>query len=226
MYVSNAKWTVAIDAVTGKQIWRTPVDFDARHPARRVLRRLQQGRRDLRGQGVPHHARRARRRARPEDRQADLEAEGRRVEGRLFAHRRAARGERRGDHGLLGRGVRRALLPRRLGPGDRQEAVAPLHHRRAGRERPRDVGAARDLSARRREHLDHRLVRSRARSRLLGHRQRRPVDLGEAQGRQPLRRVDTRDHARRPAKSPGTTRSRPTTSGTGIPGRSSSATCA
>jgi alcohol dehydrogenase (cytochrome c) len=27
MYVSNAKWTVAIDAVTGKQIWRTPVDF-------------------------------------------------------------------------------------------------------------------------------------------------------------------------------------------------------
>jgi alcohol dehydrogenase (cytochrome c) len=27
MYVSNVKWTVAIDALTGKQIWRTPVDF-------------------------------------------------------------------------------------------------------------------------------------------------------------------------------------------------------
>ena len=27
IYVSNAKWTVAIDAVTGKQVWRTPVDF-------------------------------------------------------------------------------------------------------------------------------------------------------------------------------------------------------
>ncbi len=27
MYISNAKWTVAIDALTGKQIWRTPVDF-------------------------------------------------------------------------------------------------------------------------------------------------------------------------------------------------------
>jgi alcohol dehydrogenase (cytochrome c) len=27
MYVSNARWTVAIDALTGKQLWRTPVDF-------------------------------------------------------------------------------------------------------------------------------------------------------------------------------------------------------
>ena len=27
MYISNAKWTVAIDALSGKQIWRTPVDF-------------------------------------------------------------------------------------------------------------------------------------------------------------------------------------------------------
>jgi alcohol dehydrogenase (cytochrome c) len=27
MYVSNAKWTVAIDALTGKQLWRTAVDF-------------------------------------------------------------------------------------------------------------------------------------------------------------------------------------------------------
>src|SRR5262245_50715403 len=32
MYVSNAKWTVAIDAVTGKQIWRTPVDFEPDTP--------------------------------------------------------------------------------------------------------------------------------------------------------------------------------------------------
>lgn len=28
MYVGNAKWTVAIDAVTGRQLWRTPTDFD------------------------------------------------------------------------------------------------------------------------------------------------------------------------------------------------------
>lgn len=32
MYVSNAKWTVAINALTGKQIWRTPVDFDPDTP--------------------------------------------------------------------------------------------------------------------------------------------------------------------------------------------------
>ncbi|WP_043460783.1 PQQ-dependent dehydrogenase, methanol/ethanol family [Azohydromonas australica] len=29
MYVSNPKWTVAIDAVTGKQLWRTASEFDA-----------------------------------------------------------------------------------------------------------------------------------------------------------------------------------------------------
>ena len=32
MYVSNAKWTVAINAITGKQIWRTAVDFDPDTP--------------------------------------------------------------------------------------------------------------------------------------------------------------------------------------------------
>jgi alcohol dehydrogenase (cytochrome c) len=32
MYVSNAKWTVAIDAVTGKQLWRTSVDFPSDTP--------------------------------------------------------------------------------------------------------------------------------------------------------------------------------------------------
>ena len=32
MYVSNAKWTVAIDALTGKQLWRTAVDFEPETP--------------------------------------------------------------------------------------------------------------------------------------------------------------------------------------------------
>lgn len=32
MYVSNAKWTVAIDALTGKQLWRTAVDYDPDTP--------------------------------------------------------------------------------------------------------------------------------------------------------------------------------------------------
>jgi alcohol dehydrogenase (cytochrome c) len=32
MYVSNARWTYAIDAVSGKMIWRTPVDYDPDTP--------------------------------------------------------------------------------------------------------------------------------------------------------------------------------------------------
>ncbi len=32
MYVSNAKWTVAIDALTGRQLWRTAVDFPPETP--------------------------------------------------------------------------------------------------------------------------------------------------------------------------------------------------
>jgi alcohol dehydrogenase (cytochrome c) len=32
MYVTNVKWTFAIDLATGKQIWRTPVDYDPGTP--------------------------------------------------------------------------------------------------------------------------------------------------------------------------------------------------
>lgn len=32
MYVSDAKWTVAINAVSGRQLWRTPTDFDSDTP--------------------------------------------------------------------------------------------------------------------------------------------------------------------------------------------------
>jgi len=32
VYVSNVKWTVAIDALTGKQLWRTAVDFPPETP--------------------------------------------------------------------------------------------------------------------------------------------------------------------------------------------------
>ena len=56
-------------------------------------------------------------------------------------HHRAARRQRRAD---LGNGRRRphdARLPRRLGSGNRQAAVAPLHHTRAGRARLRDLAA-------------------------------------------------------------------------------------
>lgn len=32
MYVANAKFTVAIEAATGKTLWRTPVNFDPASP--------------------------------------------------------------------------------------------------------------------------------------------------------------------------------------------------
>ena len=32
MFVANAKFTVAIEAATGKQLWRTPVNFDPATP--------------------------------------------------------------------------------------------------------------------------------------------------------------------------------------------------
>jgi alcohol dehydrogenase (cytochrome c) len=32
MYISNAKWTVAIDALTGRQLWRTAAEFDPDTP--------------------------------------------------------------------------------------------------------------------------------------------------------------------------------------------------
>ena len=32
MYVTNAKWTVAVDVATGRQIWRTPTDWDPATP--------------------------------------------------------------------------------------------------------------------------------------------------------------------------------------------------
>ena len=60
-------------SATGKQIWKQTLDWPAGDAARRVLRRLQQGRRDLQRQGLPHHARRPRGRARRQDRQGDLE---------------------------------------------------------------------------------------------------------------------------------------------------------
>ena len=42
MYVINAAWTFAIDVGTGRQIWRTQVDYDPAAPRVVVLRRVEQ----------------------------------------------------------------------------------------------------------------------------------------------------------------------------------------
>ena len=136
MYVTNAKATVAIDVATGKQIWKHAGRLAAGDAARRVLRRLQQGRGDLQRQALPHHARRPRRRARHEDRQGDLERR-RRPSGRkairmtvapLIANGVLITGISGAEFGIRG-------FHRRLGSGNRQAAVAPLHHSGARRDR-------------------------------------------------------------------------------------------
>jgi hypothetical protein len=66
-------------------------------------------------------------------------------------------------NGVLMTGVRRGIRPswlsRRLRPGDRQAIVAHLHDSRGGRARIRDL-AGRFRPAWRRQHMDHRIVRS------------------------------------------------------------------
>jgi alcohol dehydrogenase (cytochrome c) len=57
MYITNARATVAIDVATGKADLETDPRLAAGDPARRLLRRLQQGRGDLQRQGLSHHAR-------------------------------------------------------------------------------------------------------------------------------------------------------------------------
>ena len=214
MYAINAKWTFAIDVATGRQIWRTAARMGAGSRGAGVLRRDQPRHRDhLQRQAVSHHARQSRARARHENRQADVEAEVRRLQGRLHRHQRAAHRQRRADHRHGGRRVHHARLSERLGSGNRQAPVAPLHRARARRERLGDLAEGhRRLEVRRRADVAQRRVRSRARSRLLGHRQ--PGAVGAAQprrARQPVCEHPARDTARRPASSCGTTSTRRTT---------------
>ena len=83
------------------------------------------------------------------------------------------------------------------GPGEKGHETWPAEHRR--------------LSARRRLDLDHRLLRSRPRPHLLGHRQRRAVGLGAAARATTSTPPRCSRFGRRPARSCGTTSSRRTT---------------
>ena len=168
----------------------------ARDAARGLLRRLEQGRGDLRRQGLPHHARRVRRGLRCQDRQGGLEDQGRRMEGRHFADAGAAGRERCPGDRQLRRRVRRARLHRRLRHRDRQAALAALHHSGERREGQRDLAAGQQrLGVGRRLGLDHRLLRSRPRPHVLGHRQPGAVGVAVAAGRQPLHLVGAGDAA-------------------------------
>ena len=96
MYVVNGNWTFAIDVATGRQIWRTPVDFD------RAALRVATGGAIMRGpatiyqgEALSADAGRACRRARHENRQGDLATKVRRIQGRLQGRYRAYHRQRR-----------------------------------------------------------------------------------------------------------------------------------
>ena len=86
MYVVNGNWTFAIDMETGRQIWRTPVNYD-----RGALRVTSGGAFMLRT-GARH-----------EDRQGNLENQIRRMEGKLRRRHRADHRQRRADFRHVGR---------------------------------------------------------------------------------------------------------------------------
>jgi len=53
MYVVNGNWTFAIDIATGRQVWRTPVQYDRARCASRRGRLPPRRRHDLQRQAVP-----------------------------------------------------------------------------------------------------------------------------------------------------------------------------
>ena len=186
----------------------------------RLLRHPQPRRRALRRQGVPHHARRARRwRSTPRPasssgrRKAADYKDGHALTGAPLVANGVVM------TGIAGRRVRHARLHRRLGSANdgkklwRPYTTAAEPARRAATPGP---ATPRRRAAR---HLADRRLRPRARPRLLGHRQRRPVERRGAQGRQPLYAARCWRSGPRPASSSGTTSSRPTTRTTTTPPR-------
>ena len=185
LYVTTNSATMAVDAKTGKQIWKTKVEYPPETPRIVCCGIINRGaalydgkifRTTLDANVIALDA---------EDRQGAVAQERDRLQDRLFDDGGAARRRRRGHHRHFRRRVRHPRLHRRLGSEDRQASVAHLHGPRPRRTRQRHL-AGRHLEARRRLDLDHRLVRSGTAHRLLGHRQSRPVQRRSAARRQSL----------------------------------------
>jgi hypothetical protein len=150
---------------------------------RGMLRHRQPWRRAARRQALSHHARRQRDCPRRQDRQGALAHQDGGPQGRLFHDRRAAGRQRRGHRRRLRGRVRTPRLSRRFRSANRQVAVAHLHDPGAGRAGRADLAEPLEPD-RWRFDLDHRLLRSRARSRVLGHRQSGAVEPAQSSGRQ------------------------------------------
>ena len=167
---------------------------DRRRGGARVLLRVHQPRGSAvrRARLRRHHGRPAGG-ARQGHRRGGLGGRGRRLGARLQHHRRAAGGERDGPHRHGRRRVRGARLREGVRRRHRRASLDDLHHPRPRRAGERNL-ARRHLEERRRPHLDHRRLRSRVEPRLLEHRERGPLELPGAEGRQP---VDGGDHRHR-----------------------------
>ena len=142
MYVTSA-WSklFALDARTGKQIWR----FDPKVPGEAGVKAccdvVQSRRRGVERQDLHRHARRPADRARRGDRQTGLGSHDGSHRPELHHHRRAARVRRQGAHRQWRRRDRRARLRHRLRRGDRQAGMALLHRARRSRAALRKRGA-------------------------------------------------------------------------------------
>ena len=167
LYVTTNSATMAIDAKTGKQIWKTKVEYPPETPRIVCCGIINRGaaiydgkifRTTLDANVIALDA---------QDRQGAVAQERNRLQDRLFDDGRAAGRRRRGDHRHFRRRVRHPRLHRRLGSEDRRASVAHLYGSGARRARQRNL-AGRHLEARRRLDLDHRLVRSRSCTRSTG----------------------------------------------------------
>ena len=127
IYVTTNSATMAIDAKTGKQIWKTKVEYPPETPRIACCGIINRGvalydgkvfRTTLDANVIALDAKTGKELWR---------AERDRLQERIFDDGRAARRRRRGDHRHLRRRVRHPRLHRRLGCADRQASVAHLH---------------------------------------------------------------------------------------------------
>ena len=155
MYVINGKWTFALDVETGKQIWRTPVEIEP------GMTRVATFGVFTRGAPTLYNGKLFRVTIDNHILALDMKT-GKEIWKNRFAEWREgyyATGAPIIANGVLISGMAGgefdyARLPRRLGSGDRQEAVAPLHHPGAGPARLGDLAAEqRRLDPRRRADL-------------------------------------------------------------------------
>ena len=147
---TTGSWSVvfAIDARTGKLLWKWDPEVPRAVGGEGLLRRRQPRRRRASRPRLRRHARRPARVARRRERQGALADGDRRPDAELHHHRRPAHRQGQGDHRKRRRRVRRARLRVGVRRRHRQAGVALLHG--PGRSRQRASSRRRWSAPRRR----------------------------------------------------------------------------